>query len=270
MPRGPRRIVCLTAETVDLLYRLGAGDLVVGVSGYTAFPPEARRKPFVSAFTTVRYDVIESLEPDLVLAFSDLQADAARELGRRGYPVLLTNQRTLDEVFETLVLIGRMVGKGGEANSLVATLERQLDAARKASAGRPRPRVYFEEWDDPLITGIPWVSDLIEAAGGEEVFPEFRDCSTASQRVVPAEAVTERAPDIIIASWCGRRANLAAIRSRPGWSAIPAIRDHRIYEIKSAYCLQPGPALITEGLPRFCAIIEQQRGRKGGDSRRCP
>ena len=266
MRPGPRRIVCLTAETADLLYRLGAGDLVVGVSGYTVFPPEARRKPFVSAFTTIRYGVIESLEPDLVLGFSDLQADAARELGRRGYPVLLTNQRTLDEVFETLVLIGRIVGKGREADTLVAALERQLDAARKGSAGQPRPRVYFEEWDDPLITGIPWVSDLIEAAGGEEVFPEFRDCSTASQRVVQPEAVSERAPDIIIASWCGRRANLAGIRSRPGWSAIPAIRDDQVYELKSAYCLQPGPALITEGLPRFCAIIRRQRGRPAGNS----
>lgn len=258
----PRRIVCLTAETVDLLYRLGVEDRVVGVSGYTVSPPEARTKPFVSAFTTIRYDVIDALKPDLILGFSDLQADAARELVSRGYPVLITNQRTLEETFEALVMVGRSVGRGAEAEEVVADLKQRVDAARKASRCLAyRPRVYFEEWDDPLITGLAWVSDLMEAAGGEEAFPEFRTCATASQRTVQAAAVAERAPDIIIASWCGRKANLEAIRSRPGWDSIPAVRDRHVYEMKSAYCLQPGPALITEGLPRFAAIIG---GWKGG------
>ncbi len=253
---GPRRIVCLTAETVDLLYRLGVEDRIVGVSGYTVFPPEARTKPFVSAFTTIRYDVIDTLKPDLILGFSDLQADAARELVSRGYPVLMTNQRTLEETFEALVLVGRSVGRGTAAEEVVADLKRRVAAARSASrCVVSRPRVYFEEWDDPLITGLPWVSDLVEAAGGEEAFPEFRRCATAAQRTVQAAAVVERAPDIIIASWCGRKASLAAIRSRPGWDTIPAVRDHHVYEMKSAYCLQPGPTFITDGLPRFAAII---------------
>lgn len=257
MNRGPRRIVCLTAETVDLLYRLGIGDRVVGVSGYSVFPPEARKKPFVSAFTTIRYKVIESLNPDLILGFSDLQAEAAKELGKRGYTVLLTNQRTLSEAFETFLMIGRIVGKERKAESLVAEMGGRLNSARVASRRwNLRPKVYFEEWDDPLITGIPWISDLIAAAGGEEAFPEFRDCRAATERVVQPQTVIERAPDIIIASWCGKKANLETIRSRPGWEEIPAVRTNQVLEIKSTYCLQPGPALIFEGLPRFCATIQ--------------
>lgn len=257
MTRGPRRIACLTAETVDLLYRLGVQDRIVGVSGFTRFPPEARKKPFVSAFTTIYYESIERLKPDLILAFSGLQADAARELGKRGYPVLLTNQRTLCEMFETLILIGRLVDKGREAEELAADLEGRLDDARRASRDwARRPRVYFEEWDDPLMAGITWVSELIEAAGGTDVFAELSRRPNAPERVVQPEAVVERAPDIIIASWCGKKANLDAIRSRSGWRAIPAVRAGALHEMKSAYCLQPGPVLITEGLPRFCALFQ--------------
>ncbi len=256
MGSGPRRIVCLSAETPDILYRLGAGDLVVGVSGYTTVPREARQKPIVSAFTTIRYEAIEALQPDLILGFSDLQAEALRVLGERGYPVLLTNQRTLQELFDTIVMIGRIVNKGPGAEALVASLQKDLDRVREASRGwARRPRVYFEEWGDPLITGIAWVGELIEAAGGEDVFPEMRPLRTAPQRVLRPEAVVERAPDIIIASWCGKKVKLEAIRSRPEWQDIPAVRHRRIYEIKSAYCLQPGPVLITEGLRRFHAIF---------------
>jgi iron complex transport system substrate-binding protein len=256
MGSGPRRIVCLSAETADVLYRLGAGDLVVGVSGYTTVPREARRKPIVSAFTTIRYEAIEALQPDLILGFSDLQAEALRVLGERGYPVLLTNQRTLQETFDTIVTIGRIVGRGPEAEALVASLQKDLDRVREASRGwTRRPRVFFEEWDDPLITGISWVGELIEAAGGVDVFPEIRPLRTAPQRVLRPEAVVESAPDIIIASWCGRKVRMEAIRSRPGWQGIPAVRHGRIYEVKSAYCLQPGPVLISEGLPRFHAIF---------------
>jgi len=247
----------LSAEAVDWLYRLGVGDRVVGVSGYSLSPPEARQKPKVSAFTTIHYDVIESLQPDLIIGFSDLQAEATRELGKRGYSVFLTNQRTLQETFGTLVMMGRLVGKGPEAEALVTELESQVEAARRASQAYPRrPKVYFEEWDDPLITGITWVSELIEAAGGMDAFPELRGRPTATERVVQPNAVIERAPDIIIASWCGRKADLNAICARAGWEAIPAVKTHQVYEIKSAYCLQPGAMLVTEGLKRFCTIVE--------------
>lgn len=257
MVRGPHRIACLTAETVDLLYRLGVQDRIVGVSGFTQFPPEARRKPFVSAFTTIYYEVIESLHPDLIIGFSDLQADAVRELSRRGYSVLLTNQRTLAEVFDTLVMIGRIVDRGILAESVVADLEAELARARARSRHWPRrPKVYFEEWDDPLITGLTWVSELIEAAGGENAFPELARQTTADRRIVRPEEVVERAPDMIVASWCGKKARRETICSRPGWKRIPAVRDNEIHEIKSRYCLQPGPALIDEGLPRFCSLVE--------------
>lgn len=256
MGSGPRRIVCLSAETADMLYRLGAGDLVVGVSGYTTTPREARRKPIVSAFTTIRYEAIEALRPDLILGFSDLQAEALRVLGERGYPVILTNQRTLQEMFDTILMIGRIVNRGPEAEALVAGLQKDVDSVREASRGwARRARVYFEEWGDPLITGITWVGEMIEAAGGEDVFPELRALRTAPQRIVRPDAVAERAPDIIIASWCGRKVRMETIRSRPGWEDIPAVRHGRIYEVKSAYCLQPGPVLITEGLPRFHATL---------------
>ena len=255
MASGPRRIVCLTAETVDMLYRLGAGDRIVGVSGYTVFPPEARKKPFVSAFTTIRYETIESLKPDLILGFSDLQAEAAQRLIERGFCVLVTNQRSLKEMLETLVMIGRIVDKHDEAVALAADLEKQLDAARASRTWTTRPKVYFEEWDDPLITGIGWVSELVEAAGGQDVFANLSKCVTASERIIEPETVAERSPDIILASWCGKKANLEAIRSREGWSCIPAVERGQVHEIQSAYCLQPGPALITEGLPRISAIL---------------
>ncbi len=258
MGSGPRRIVCLSAETADVLYRLGAGDLVVGVSGYTTTPREARQKPIVSAFTTIRFDRIEALQPDFILGFSDLQSEALRVLGERGYPVLLTNQRTLQEMFDTIVMIGRIVNRGPQAEALVAGLQKDLDRVHDASRGwARRPRVYFEEWGGPLITGISWVGELIEAAGGEDVFPEMREFRTAPKRIVPPEAVVDRAPDIIIASWCGRKVKLEAIRSRPAWQGIPAVRDGRVYEIKSAHCLQPGPILITEALPRFHTIFRR-------------
>ena len=257
MDRGPRRIICLTAETVDLLYRLGVSDRIVGVSGYTVFPPEARKKPFVSAFTTIRYDVIESLKPDLIVGFSDLQAEAAKELGRRGYAVLLTNQRTLQETLETMVIVGRIVGKGDEAESLVETLNDQIEEVRRAAKAHPRrPKIYFEEWPDPLISGIAWVSDLIETAGGENVFPELYGRRSATERVVQSEAVIQQMPDIIAASWCGRKVDRRTILSRPGWEVIPAVRSDQVHEIKSAYCLQPGPSLVTEGLPRLHALVE--------------
>lgn len=262
MKAGPQRIVCLSAETVDLLYRLGAGDQVVGVSGYTVFPPEARKKPFVSAFTSIRHEVIDELKPDLILAYSDLQADAAAELGKKGYPVVLTNQHSLTECFETFALIGRIVGRAQEADALIADLKQRLEAARRrpVASGR-RPRVFFEEWDEPLISGIGWIDDLIRVAGGDPVFPELTKAKIASERIVSPAAVAAAAPDIVIASWCGRKAKLARIRARPGWGTVPAVCERAIFEVKSAYCLQPGPALIAEGLPRFIEIIDDWRTR---------
>jgi iron complex transport system substrate-binding protein len=252
----PRRIVCLSAEAVDMLDRLGAGDFVVGVSAFARDCPAARGKTVVSGFTTFRYDTIESLRPDLIIGFSDLQADALCELAKRGYPVLLTNQRTLDEMFDALAMIGRIVGKGETAEALARELQCRLDMARQVHrGGRPRPKIYFEEWDDPLITGIAWVGELIAAAGGDDVFAELARGRSATERIVQCNDVIERSPDIIIASWCGKRADLATIRARPGWEAIPAVAHNRVYEIHSDYCLQPGPALITEALPRFEAII---------------
>jgi len=264
MTGGPQRIVCLSAETVDLLYRLGAGAQVVGVSGYTVFPPEARKKPFVSAFTSIRHEVIDELKPDLILAYSDLQADAAAELGKKGYPVVLTNQHSLTECFETFALIGRIVGRAQEADALIADLKQRLEAARRRLvASGARPRVFFEEWDEPLISGIGWIDDLIVAAGGDPVFPELGKAKIAGDRIVSADAVVAAAPDIVIASWCGRKAKLARIRARPGWDRVPAVRENAVFEIKSAYCLQPGPALIAEGLPRFVDIIDGWRAGAG-------
>ena len=265
MTYGPQRIACLTAETVDLLYRLGVEDRIVGVSGFTRFPPQARKKPFVSAFTTVHYDVIQALRPDLIIGFSDLQADAMRELARRGYAVLLTNQRTLAEVFDTMLLIGSIVGCAARATHLVDSLQARLEATRQAASLLPRrPRVYFEEWHEPLITGLSWVSELINASGGIDVFAELASRSTARARVIAPEAVILRSPEIIIASWCGKPVRFEAVRRRPGWDAIPAVHTGELHEIKSCYCLQPGPALITEALPRLAAIIESWNFRRMG------
>jgi iron complex transport system substrate-binding protein len=245
---------------VDMLDRLGAGELIVGVSAFARASPAARGKAVVSGFTTFRYDTIESLRPDLVLGFSDLQANALCELAKRGYAVLLSNQRTFEEMFDTLAMIGRVIGKAEEADALTRDLRGRLYAARQANrCCQPLPKVYFEEWDDPLITGIAWVGELIGAAGGDDVFSERGCMRNAAQRIVQSHEVIERAPDIIIASWCGKRADLEAIRARPGWSTIPAVEQSHVYEIESDYCLQPGPILITEALPRFEAIVANWR-----------
>lgn len=263
-PTMPRRIVCLTAETAEMLYALGAADRVVGVSCYAPQAPDKVARPVVSVFTTFRYEVIDSLEPDLILAFSDLQADAARELGQRGHNVVLTNARTINEVMDTLMLLGRIVDRADTAAEFVSELQAQLDAARReAEQWTHRPTVYFEEWNDPLITGIAWVRELIEAAGGRDAFAELSDRPTASQRIISPETVIERQPEIIIASWCGKRARLDHIRARPGWDALPAVRDGAVHEIAAAHCLRPGPTLITEGLPRFQRVIHQWRTTAG-------
>jgi len=252
----PTRIVCLTEETTETLYLLGEGDRVVGVSGYTVRPPEARQKPRVSSFINARYDKIEALRPDLVLAFSDLQADLAAELGKRGYAVMLFNQRSVAEILQMIRIVGALVGCADRAHRLADELERGLDAIRAAAAALPlRPRVYFEEGDDPLISGIRWVDELIEIAGGDPVFPELRDAKLARDRIVDPGRVIERNPQVIVGSWCGKPVRAARIAARPGWDAIDAVRDGRIHEIKSPLILQPGPAALTDGVRALHKII---------------
>lgn len=257
MSRFPERIVCLTEETTETLYLLGAGDRIVGVSGYTARPPEARSKPRVSAFINARFDKIDALRPDLILAFSDLQADITAELIRRGHNVVTFNQRSVEEILRMIRMLGGLVGLADEAAALADRFETELATIRAAASRFPRrPRVYFEEWDDPLISGIQWVEELIEIAGGDPVFPELRHAKLAKDRIVSAERVIAARPDVIVASWCGKKVQPARIAARPGWDAIPAVRDGQIHEIKSTYILQPGPASLTDGVAQLRQIIE--------------
>jgi len=259
--RYPQRIVCLTEETTETLYLLGAGDRVVGVSGYTVRPPEAREKPIVSAFLHARYEKIERLRPDLILAFSDLQADLCADLVRRGHTVVTFNQRSLDEILQVIRMIGGLVGLAAEADALAARLEAGLDAIRTSSARfAAQPGVFFEEWDDPLISGIQWVEELVEIAGGRPVFPELRRGALARDRIVSPDVVRDRAPDVVLASWCGKKVRKDRIAGRPGWSSVPAVRNGHVYEIKSSVILQPGPAALTEGVRQIHALLARVAG----------
>ena len=240
----PQRIVCLTAETTEIAFAVGAGERVVGVSGYAVRPPEARKKPKVAAFQTAHVARILALKPDVVLGFSDLQADIAAELIRGGVNVLVTNQRTLEETYDAIALIGAVVGEAEQGRLLADETRSAIEGLGKAFPRGSRPRVYFEEWDEPMISGIAWVSELIEAAGGDDIFPELRAGSTAGERVVATEQVLERDPEIIVASWCGKKARLEKIAARPGWNAISAVKAGRLYEIKAPDILQPGPSLV--------------------------
>jgi iron complex transport system substrate-binding protein len=254
--RYPSRIVCLTEETTETLYLLGEGHRVVGVSGYTVRPPEARRKPRVSAFISAKYDRIEALQPDLILTFSDLQANITSELVKRGYPVMAFNQRSIAEILQMIRMLGALVGCADRAAALAASLELELDSIRAAATRLPaRPRVYFEEWDDPLISGIRWVEELVEIAGGDPIFPELREARLGRDRIVSSRAVIDRQPEVIVASWCGKAVRTEKIANRPGWEEIPAVRGRHIYEIKSSYILQPGPASLTEGVHQLHRIV---------------
>ena len=261
---GPRRIVCLTEETTETLYALGEDWRIAGISGYTVRPPRARReKPRVCAFTSADFERIEALEPDLVIGFSDLQADIARELVRRGRTVLVFNQRSVEEILEMIRTVGRIVGAGEKAERYAAQLRAGLEAVAAAASRLPRrPRVYFEEWGEPMISGIRWVSELIGIAGGEDIFPELAARASARERVVtdPAEVV-RRAPDLILASWCGRKFRPERVAARPGWHALPAVRDGELHEIKSALILQPGPAALTDGVRRLHEIFARWAAR---------
>lgn len=245
----PRRIVCLTDETTETLYLLGEENRIAGVSGYTVRPKEARSKPRVSAFTSAKIDKILELRPDLVLAFSDLQADIARELIQKGLTVLTFNQRSVSEILEMILALAGLVGCPEKGIALASVLSGGLEEIR-ASANRfpRRPRVFFEEWNDPLISGIQWAEELIELAGGEPVFPELRQKPLARDRILDVGSVISRDPEIVIASWCGVKVNKERIAARPGWSGITAVRQGHVYEVKSTYILQPGPAALTEGV----------------------
>ena len=245
----PRRIVCLTDETTETLYLLGEENRIAGVSGYTVRPKEARSKPRVSAFVSAKIDKILELQPDLVLAFSDLQADIVRELIQKGLTVLAFNQRSVSEILEMILALAGLVGCPEKGKALASVLSGGLEEIR-ASANRfpRRPRVFFEEWNDPLISGIRWVEELIELAGGEPVFPELRQKPMARDRILDPGDVVSRDPEVVLASWCGVKVNKDRIMARPDWSGITAVRRGHVYEVKSTYILQPGPAALTEGV----------------------
>ncbi|MDE2234839.1 MAG: cobalamin-binding protein [Gammaproteobacteria bacterium] len=256
----PQRIVCLTEETTETLYLLGEQRRIVGISGFTVRPPEARReKPKVSAFTSAKIEKILELMPDLVLGFSDLQAEIAAELVRHGLEVHVFNQRTLAEILRMIVMLGGMIGCQAKAQALAERLQKNLDDIRsQASTLARRPRVYFEEWDDPMISAIAWVSELMGIAGGENIFPELANEPLGKNRIVrDPTAVIHHRPDIIIGSWCGKKFRPDAVRARPGWQAIPAVRDGQLHEIKSSIILQPGPAALTDGLQALHSIFSR-------------
>ncbi|HVP61153.1 MAG TPA: cobalamin-binding protein [Myxococcaceae bacterium] len=252
----PRRVVCLTEETVETLYLLGAGERVVGVSGFVVRPPEARRKPRVSSFLDANFERILELRPDLVLGFSDLQADIGRELCKRGVPVHLFNQRSVAEILQAVRVTGALVGLGEEADALANRLGAGLAGHAEAAASLPRrPRMFFEEWHEPLISGIRWCSELLELVGGVDVCAESRASHGAKGRIFPPEEVARRDPEGVVASWCGRKAKPDKIRARPGWAGVRAVVDDQLYEVKSSVILQPGPAALTEGVEQLARIV---------------
>ncbi|MGY1458954.1 MULTISPECIES: cobalamin-binding protein [unclassified Luteimonas] len=261
--RGPRRIVCLTEEPTETLYALGEQDRIVGISGFTVRPPRARReKPKVSAFTSAKIEAILQLEPDLAIGFSDIQADIAAELVRRGVEVWISNHRSVEGILDYVCRLGALVGVAARAEAYADGLRRGLEAIEARAAALPRrPRVYFEEWDEPPITGIRWVAELVRIAGGDDVFPELAAESLAKQRILadPMEVV-RRAPDIIIGSWCGKKFRPDRVAARPGWDVIPAVRDGELHEVKSPLILQPGPAALTDGVAAMADIIGRWRG----------
>ena len=257
----PERIVCLTEETVETLYLLGQEERIVGVTGYAVRPARVRReKPRIAAFTSADVEKICALQPDLVLAFSDLQGEIVAQLMREGLTVMAYNQRDLAGILTMIRHLGATLGQGARAARLVAHYEDRLArvAARATdrAAGRPRPRVYFEEWDAPMISGIRWVSELISVAGGQDVFADLARHPAAQGRIVEPAQVIAAAPDLIIGSWCGKKLRPEKIAARPGWDAIPAVRHGRIIEIKSPLILQPGPAALTDGLDALVAAID--------------
>jgi iron complex transport system substrate-binding protein len=258
--RFPERIVCLTEETTETLYLLGEERRIVGISGYTVRPPRARReKPRVSAFLSARTEKIIELRPDLVLGFSDLQADISKDLVKAGLNVVIFNQRSVQEILDMILMLSSMVGATEKGLQLVKRLEANIAQIQDAAKSFPgKPRVYFEEWDEPMISGIRWVSELVEIAGGEDVFAELSRSQAAAGRIIAdAGEVVKRKPDVIIGSWCGKKFRPERVAARSGWEAVPAVRDGELHEVKSSEILQPGPAALTDGVRRIHEILRE-------------
>lgn len=263
---GPQRIVCLTEETTEWLYLLGEESRIVGISGYTVRPRRARaEKPKVSAFLSAKIDKILALEPDCVFGFSDLQADIASALIRHGVQVTVFNQRSVDEIFSVLYQVAAMVGQPALGLELIAGMRRGLDTIRTAAAALPRrPRVFFEEWDEPHISAIRWVSELVGSAGGDDCFPELAANSLGKDRIIAdGGEIVRRNPDIIIGSWCGKKFRPEKVAARAGWGDIDAVRNRQLFEIKSADILQPGPAALTDGVAQLHRIVMDWSARHG-------
>ncbi len=258
--RYPHRIVCLTEEPTEVLYALGMEERIVGISGFTVRPARARReKPRVSAFTSAKVDRILELRPDFVVGFSDIQADIAQALIKHGIEVWISNHRSVDGILGYIRRLGALVGAAEPAERYALGLAAHIETVRQSAAQMPRrPRVYFEEWDEPLITGIRWVSELIGIAGGDDVFPERALCALGKDRILAdASEVVRRSPDVILGSWCGKRFRPERVVARAGWEGVPAVRDGELHEIKSPIILQPGPAALTDGLDAIHRILRQ-------------
>ena len=255
-PPDPQRIVCMTEETTETLYRIGAGDRVVGISGYTMRPKEAREKPKISTFLDARFDDILALDPDLVLGFSDLQADPARELIKRGVPVHVFNQRSVSEILQSVRMVGALIGCAVEGETLAGELAENLRRHAEAAGQLPRrPRIFLEEWHEPLISGIRWWSELAEIVGADDICEECRFEQSAHGRIFDPKEIARRNPDVVVASWCGRKVSKEKILSRPGWENTAAVKNDQIYEIKSVYILQPGPAALSDGVDQLARIV---------------
>ena len=262
----PTRIVCLTEETTEWLYLLGQQWRIVGISGYTVRPRQARQeKPRVSAFLSAKIDKILALEPDCVFGFSDLQADIAAQLIRAGVPVTVFNQRSVADIFAMLYQVAALVGEAEQGLARIRQMQADLDAIREAASRfKRRPRVYFEEWDEPRISAIAWVSELIGIAGGDDCFPELAACPMGKDRIIAEDAVIlARAPDMVIGSWCGKKFRPDKVAARPGWECLPAVRDGQLFEIKSADILQPGPAALTDGVRQLHRLFAQWEAQHG-------
>jgi iron complex transport system substrate-binding protein len=261
---GPQRIVCLTEETTEWLYLLGQESKIVGISGYTVRPRRAREeKPKVSAFLSAKIDKILALKPDCVFGFSDLQADIANLLIRSGIQVTVFNQRSVDEIFSMLYQVAAMVGEVNQGEIRLKQFRENLNAIQTAASNfNRRPIIYFEEWDEPRISAIRWVSELITIAGGDDCFPELAIMPMGKDRIITDDqSIVSRAPDIIIGSWCGKKFRPEKVSQRAGWESIPAVKNNQLFEIKSADILQPGPAALTDGVAQLHQIIQQWQSK---------
>lgn len=257
----PERIICLTEETTELIYLLGAEEKIVGISGFTMRPPQARKsKPKVCTYLEANYDLIEKLKPDYIFAFSDLQSEISKELIKRGFQVVTFNQRSVNEILQNILIIGSIIGKNREAEKLVIQYEKRLEKINHLSSKlNYKPKVFFEEWGEPLISCIRWVSELIEIAGGEEIFKKLRDKISGKERIVEPGEVIIKNPDIIIGSWCGKKFKKDIVRKRAGWDKVNAVKSGNIFEISSTLILQPGPAALSDGLDELVKIIHNYK-----------